>query len=420
MASSVRERYGDRVHILATKRNTGHLTYDGIEVGGERVAQEVEETLDTLAGEGHKIRKLSIVGYSLGGLVARYAIGILDARGWLEKVEPVNFTTFATPHVGVRVPATGLKDELWNSLGSRSLSASGRQLFLIDSFRGTGRPLLSVLADPDSIFTRALAKFENRSAYANIVNDRVAVFYTTFISAVDPFKDLERLNISYLKGYEPVIIDPDIPPKAYEDTAPFATRVWKQITRISTKLPLWVSVAFILTLLLTFILINTVIQTLRSRQRIRLHEEGPRFENYKVPLTLRHAMEDAFEDATSRQDPEYVPNQETRKTPALGEKSAARTDMPERVQPDNCGDGDEDAGNKERTRTRARTRSRTLALTSPQLAIIDSLNSLGFRKYPVHIHNHRRSHAAIIVRMAKSEFNEGKIVIRHWLDGFRV
>jgi hypothetical protein len=58
----------------------------------------------------------------------------------------------------------------------------------------------------------------------------------------------------------------------------------------------------------------------------------------------------------------------------------------------------------------------TLALTPSQFAIIDSLNSLGFRKYPVYIHNHRHSHAAIIVRMPKKGFEEGRIVVKHWLD----
>jgi hypothetical protein len=36
----------------------------------------------------------------------------------------------------------------------------------------------------------------------------------------------------------------------------------------------------------------------------------------------------------------------------------------------------------------------------------------------VYIHNHRHSHAAIIVRIDKKSFDEGRVVIRHWLDHF--
>lgn len=128
---------------------------------------------------GTKIKKLSIVGYSLGGLVARYTIGLLYSKGWFKRIKPVNFTTFATPHLGVKTPLLGVQYTIFNFLGSRTLSASGRQLFQIDTFRDTNRPILSVLADPESIFMLALAQFSHRVLYANIVNDRSAPYYTT-------------------------------------------------------------------------------------------------------------------------------------------------------------------------------------------------------------------------------------------------
>lgn len=45
--------------------------------------------MEKLIGEGQNIKKLSIVGYSLGGLIARYAIGLLYSKGWFDKLEPV-------------------------------------------------------------------------------------------------------------------------------------------------------------------------------------------------------------------------------------------------------------------------------------------------------------------------------------------
>ena len=57
-----------------------------------------------------------------------------------------------------------------------------------------------------------------------------------------------------------------------------------------------------------------------------------------------------------------------------------------------------------------------LALTGSQFGMIQSLDSLGWHKFPVHIHKHRHSHAEIIVRKDKSSFAEGIVVIRHWLE----
>ena len=269
----MRERYGhDRLHILVAERNSGNFTYDGIELGGERVAHEVEETLEALTANGHAIKKLSVVGYSLGGLVARYALGLLYARGWLDKLEPVNFTTFVSPHVGVRTPLKGMQNHLWNVLAARTVSMSGRQLFMIDSFRETGKPLLSILADPESIFVKALARFKNRCLYANIVNDQYSVFYTTAISKIDPFPDVENTNFNYVRGYEPVIIDSDTYtlPSGKEST-PLDLHAGGKMMKTIANFPFLVFLIFFTPVGSLAFLLNAFVQTIRSRQRIRLH-----------------------------------------------------------------------------------------------------------------------------------------------------
>ena len=88
LTTSIRERHPD-LDVLVPKSNSGSFTYDGIELGGERVANEVEARLEELQKNGHDIKKFSITGYSLGGLVARYAIGLLYHRGIFEQIQPV-------------------------------------------------------------------------------------------------------------------------------------------------------------------------------------------------------------------------------------------------------------------------------------------------------------------------------------------
>jgi triacylglycerol esterase/lipase EstA (alpha/beta hydrolase family) len=90
MAKSLRAKHPEEnLHILVAKRNSGSFTYDGIELGGERVCQEIEEEVEKLARAGQEIKRFSLVGYSLGGLVSRYAVGLLDSKGFFEKIKPV-------------------------------------------------------------------------------------------------------------------------------------------------------------------------------------------------------------------------------------------------------------------------------------------------------------------------------------------
>merc|ERR1711939_323502 len=85
MAQSLRAKHPEEnLHILVAKRNSGSFTYDGIERGGERVCHEIEEEMKMIEEKGGKITKLSIIGYSLGGLVSRYAVGLLEAKGILD------------------------------------------------------------------------------------------------------------------------------------------------------------------------------------------------------------------------------------------------------------------------------------------------------------------------------------------------
>jgi hypothetical protein len=56
----------------------------------------------------------------------------------------------------------------------------------------------------------------------------------------------------------------------------------------------------------------------------------------------------------------------------------------------------------------------TLALAPYQFEMVRNLDDLGWRKYPVHIQNHRHTHAAIIVRFEKKGFEEGWVVLKHY------
>ena len=168
----------------------------------------MQAKIAAIEADGEKrVSRFSITGYSLGGLVSRYLIGsanrlvlryvhtqgayshlrILHSRKFFDSVKPVNFTTFATPHIGLPKYPTWVS-KIMASVGPKLLSRTGEQLYCTDSYASTGKPLLQVMADPSvsspqsdrasyprisrsgvgQIFYRALSLFQHKSLYGSV------------------------------------------------------------------------------------------------------------------------------------------------------------------------------------------------------------------------------------------------------------
>ncbi|XP_052174385.1 lipid droplet phospholipase 1-like isoform X3 [Diospyros lotus] len=186
----------DKVFVHCSERNTAKLTLDGVDVMGERLTQEVLE----LIKQRPNLRKISFVAHSVGGLVARYAIGRLfrppkkeivedlslksreeEFKGTIGGLEPMNFITVATPHLGSRgnkqvpfllgVPVFEKAASLVIHLIFRR---TGRHLFLTDD-DDTKPPLLKrMLGDyGECCFMSALGSFKRRVAYSNVGHDSI-------------------------------------------------------------------------------------------------------------------------------------------------------------------------------------------------------------------------------------------------------
>lgn len=300
------------------------------------------------------------------------------------------------------------------------LSATSRQLFSIDNFRQTGKPLLELLGDPESIFINGLAKFERRVLYTNICNDRSAVFYTCGISKTDPFTHLDKVKITYLKGYEEVIVDPAAPvllrePDPFDQTFYGSFVMWSKA--LVDRLPVLLALMIIIPLGTTLFIINSGYQSLKSSRRIRLYENGLagiQPSEYRVPLLIKgvqEAVDDVYENLNSSQDNEYL---------AVDSEGEIETNGPSSPQSDRCQQAEDEASKPAQGKLEKSDSSKhvfpTLALAPYQFRVIDTLDSLGWRKYPVHIQQLRHSHAAIIVRVQKPRYSEGYEVFRHWLD----
>jgi hypothetical protein len=301
---------------------------------------------------------------------------------------------------------------VWNVLGARTLSASGRQLFTIDKFRDTGRPLLEILADPESIFIKGLAKFQRRTLYANIVNDRSAVYYTTGISKHDPFTNLDKIKINYVKDYEDVIVDssnPIAPNNTENSTLTLYGQFLESSQTTVGRLPFLLAMVFFIPFGVVAFLVNSLVQSLRSNRRIRLHESGLagiQPGNYRVPLLItgvREAVEDVYENLNSAQSNEYLAagteEEVAQEEPSypMSERSY-RSEAPEYIIKTTPGtDYDPESSAIPLVEKSQSNHNPTLALASYQFRMIQALDYIGWRKYPVYIHKVRHSHAAIIV-----------------------
>lgn len=118
--------------------------------------------------QGRRVTRFSVMGYSLGGLIARYVIGcaplihlplvdhvhvfhrILHQNKFFEAVTPVNFNTIATPHVGIPSFPTA-QSSIRSFFGRNFMSRTGQQFYCADKWSPNGRTLIEVLGDPGQL-----------------------------------------------------------------------------------------------------------------------------------------------------------------------------------------------------------------------------------------------------------------------------
>ncbi|KAG0286092.1 hypothetical protein BGZ96_009768, partial [Linnemannia gamsii] len=242
--------------------NESAYTYDGIDICGQRLVQEIHSVVKVIESGGNiekmkgqklktdksdrkkdqqhstntgnrdlsedigtteavvssgankkqrRVAQFSFLGYSLGGLIGRFAMAMLDLEGFFTSteeggrgVEPVYFVTMATPHLGIRQPSRSRFTQVFNFLSARMLSRTGEQLQLVDNYVD-GKPILLVMSEPTSVFVHILAKFKRRVVYSNVRNDRSVPFWTASFSDADPFRELDAMDIQYHDEYSSLI-----------------------------------------------------------------------------------------------------------------------------------------------------------------------------------------------------------------------
>jgi len=403
LESQVQQHLTGGKETLVTYKSVSHggfLTYDGVDVNGKRICDEILTKTDQLQATG-KVVKLSIIGYSLGGLISRYAIGILYTRGYFDTVTPVNFITFCSPHVGVPHPKASKAMFVYNRIAPKFLALTGDQIFLCDkvTIDGESAPLLVRLSDSNSYFFHGLSKFKYKVLYANAVNDKRCAYYTASISDIDPFhsvsnKDADRISASFIDGYAPTIVDLTKPISVLDraQRAKEVQKTWKQFFMRRYR---WLNVFLNIMIYtpfwgLTFIT-NSIIERVKLIRRLSAFhkDESNNFNHLYTPVKsedrgILNAYEISSNDRVYDQKESIV--------------ESLYGAINNEVQEENLTAGDK------------------VNLSPSQLSIVNNLNKLNWKKHAVIIRKAKTTHAAAIYRHEDPTFEEGKVVVKHFVE----
>jgi pimeloyl-ACP methyl ester carboxylesterase len=245
LTRQIRARFGDAAVVIAP-RNRLLETHEGVERCAERV---LDATLAALRAH-EDVAALSVVGHSLGGLIGRYLIGLLETHGVLARVRPLVFASLASPHLGSRQHARVWPSVLADKFAELGLQRTGRQLFLLDvpgvegqseepasddeegeakgesrrreardaqgavdkdqsgeagapSMEDSDACLLQLTQGP---FVAGLARFHVRAAYANSRGDYSVHYSTAALRARNPFAAIADHNaLPRVAGYSTII-----------------------------------------------------------------------------------------------------------------------------------------------------------------------------------------------------------------------
>ncbi|XP_054801037.1 putative lipase YDR444W isoform X2 [Prosopis cineraria] len=243
--------YGMMIDLQSSSCNTYSKTLVGIGEAGKQLADEVMQIL----GKTKSLRKISFLAHSLGGLFARSAIAVLYSSDtcnadqpnkncmedsqrasfstgeMIAGLEPINFITLATPHLGVRgkrqLPflfGVSILEKLAPPLAPLLFGQTGSQLFLTDGKPNKPPLLLSMASDcDDEKFISALGAFRCRVVYANVSYDHMVGWRT---SSIRRETELCKPPNQSIDGYEH-IVNVEYCPPVRSDGPGFSTEAAK-------------------------------------------------------------------------------------------------------------------------------------------------------------------------------------------------
>ncbi|TPX50217.1 hypothetical protein CcCBS67573_g10105 [Chytriomyces confervae] len=171
LAKLLKARHAVDTHVLVPTCNEGK-TGSGIEAQAQRVVDSIVNEASLLGLEKSETIAVSLIGHSLGGLIARMVAHKLIQPSFKLR----HYVSIATPHLGSRFKSIIPPDAAAVVAGQ-----TGKELFLVDG----KDPLVATLAQAP--FLETLAAFETRTAYGCVQYDLSVGFETSLIRIDNPY-----------------------------------------------------------------------------------------------------------------------------------------------------------------------------------------------------------------------------------------
>lgn len=165
-------------------------TERGVKYLGRRLAEYiVNESLEDLPK--NKVKKISFIAHSLGGLVQTFAISYIHVNypHFFHGIKPENFITMASPLLGLSNENPAY---VKISLKFGIVGKSGQDMSLFGD-----KPLLLML--PGESTRAILRKFKRRTVYANVLNDGIVPLRTSALLYLD-WKGLSKVYETIKQG----------------------------------------------------------------------------------------------------------------------------------------------------------------------------------------------------------------------------
>jgi hypothetical protein len=172
------DKFDSEYDVVISNVNDFRLSRQGTKCCGNRLAQFVQ---NIISKSPTTYKKISFVSHSFGGIIVRYAIGVLYTQKVFDIIQPILYVSIASPHVGVTTSNKFIK-----LCASHMCGQTGKELMLLDSNK-----ILETLSDPTKCFVIALALFKKRIAYGNASKDFQVPFET---ACIYPFKVFKQSN----------------------------------------------------------------------------------------------------------------------------------------------------------------------------------------------------------------------------------
>lgn len=156
-------------------------THEGLLKLAELSVEEIMKKYPNLEG-----KSISFVGHSLGGLIARVVVKMLDERNFFEKNTRDVFSTFASPNVGSQSVNNPVRKTGLGIYTSQILGKTGDDLMF-------NNDLLYEMSLPT--YTNALNGFQKILLYSNLINDIPVPYCTSSMQRDNEFNYAKSIKV---------------------------------------------------------------------------------------------------------------------------------------------------------------------------------------------------------------------------------